>query len=145
MNITYYREPPQFYTAKTGYPPYNIEQLGASHYRIVIAVAGFKSADLSIHMEAEKIVITGNAAHTNPNVVYLHKGIATRHFRRTFWLSHDVGVDGAEYDSGLLYINLSTRVNLENMIEIPINTKSNELNNTHVALLPDYTPVIRCD
>ncbi|MEO1331611.1 MAG: heat-shock protein Hsp20, partial [Pseudomonadota bacterium] len=35
-------------SGSNGYPPYNIEMRGENAYRITLAVAGFKEADLDI-------------------------------------------------------------------------------------------------
>ena len=37
---------------------------------------------------------------------YLHKGIGARNFTRTFALTEDVKVVGADFDDGMLYISL---------------------------------------
>ena len=49
-------------TAKSGnegYPPYNIEQIGETAYRITLAVAGFAEDELSITLEDRQLVIRG--------------------------------------------------------------------------------------
>src|SRR3546814_15696203 len=42
-----------------GYPPYNIEQIGAARLRITLAVAGFGESDLSIRIEDNQLVVRG--------------------------------------------------------------------------------------
>jgi hypothetical protein len=46
-------------TSADGYPPYNIEQVGADQLRITVAVAGFTSQDLSVQIENNQLVIRG--------------------------------------------------------------------------------------
>ena len=44
-------------TATEGYPPFNIEQSSDNAYRITLAVAGFREAELSITVEDRQLVI----------------------------------------------------------------------------------------
>jgi HSP20 family molecular chaperone IbpA len=92
-------------TANDGYPPYNVEQVGESHLRITLAVAGFSEDDLSITLEENQLSISGKQADDNDRV-YLHRGIAARQFQRTFVLAEGMEVQGAELDKGLLHVDL---------------------------------------
>jgi len=93
--------------ASEGYPPYNIEQIGDTQLRITIAVAGFEMDDLTVQLELNQLVIRGRkAGEEDESRVYLHRGIATRQFQRTFILSEDIEVTGAALDNGLLNIDL---------------------------------------
>lgn len=97
-------------TAKSGnegYPPYNIEQRGEHAYRITLAVAGFAEADLSITIEDHQLVIRGRQGEeSDAERVFLHRGIATRQFQRSFVLADGVEVSGAHLDHGLLSVDL---------------------------------------
>jgi HSP20 family molecular chaperone IbpA len=96
-------------TAKAGesYPPYNIEQRGEHAYRITLAVAGFAEADLSITIEDHQLVIRGRQGEeSDAERVFLHRGIATRQFQRSFVLADGVEVSGAHLDHGLLSVDL---------------------------------------
>ena len=93
--------------AAEGYPPYNIEQVGETHLRITIAVAGFEMDDLSVQLEQNQLVIRGRKqGEEDESRVFLHRGIATRQFQRSFILSEDIEVTGALLDNGLLNIDL---------------------------------------
>ncbi len=97
-------------TAKTdsgGYPPYNIEQVGESSYRITLAVAGFAEADLSITVEDKQLVVRGRQAEPDESRLFLHRGIAARQFQRTFVLADGVEVTGARMENGLLHVDLT--------------------------------------
>ncbi|MEM8698538.1 MAG: Hsp20 family protein [Pseudomonadota bacterium] len=99
-------------TAKTGsdgYPPYNIEQRGEDAFRITLAVAGFADADLSITVEDSHLVVRGRQGEPDGERVFLHRGIATRQFQRSFVLAERVEVAGAALDCGLLHIDLTRR------------------------------------
>lgn len=89
------------------YPPYNIEQHGETDFRIVIAVAGFTMDDLSVQIEQNQLVVRGKRqGREDDDHVYLHRGIATRQFQRSFVLAEDMEVDGASLENGLLTIAL---------------------------------------
>ncbi len=92
--------------AADGYPPYNVEQIGDERLRITLAVAGFKSDDLTVQVEDNQLVIRGKQAD-EAGRIYLHRGIAARQFQRSFVLAEGIEVTGAELDNGLLHIELS--------------------------------------
>ncbi|GIT91093.1 heat-shock protein Hsp20 [Jannaschia pagri] len=102
-------------TGNEGYPPYNIEQTGASGFRITLAVAGFAEQDLSITLEDRQLVIRGKS-HDDSDRVYLHRGIASRQFQRAFVLADGVEVAGASMENGLLHVDLN-RSTPENVVQ----------------------------
>jgi len=89
-----------------GYPPYNIEQIGDNRLRITLAVAGFDMNDLDIQIEDNQLLIRGKQADDGVERVYLHRGIATRQFQRSFVLAEGIEVAGATLDNGLLHVEL---------------------------------------
>ena len=90
-----------------GYPPYNIEQIGENGLRITLAVAGFSMADLNVAVEDNQLVVRGQLKDGGEDGgVYLHRGIASRQFQRSFVLAEGIEVKGANLDNGLLFINL---------------------------------------
>ena len=91
-----------------GYPPYNIEQIGEDKLKITLAVAGFSKEDMTIQVEGNQLVIRGRQAEdADSGRDYLHRGIATRQFQRSFVLADGIEVGGAELDNGLLVIDLA--------------------------------------
>ncbi|WP_341864356.1 Hsp20 family protein [Gymnodinialimonas sp. 57CJ19] len=116
-------------TAKSGnegYPPYNIEQCGDNAYRITLAVAGFAEDDLSITVEDRQLVIRGKQGDASAERVFLHRGIATRQFQRSFVLADGVDVAGAAMENGLLHVDL-TRIVPDSVVQtIKIQTKGGE-------------------
>jgi len=93
------------------YPPYNIEQLGNDKYRISMAVAGFKDADLDVTVEDNTLSIRGlTEAGDNDEKIYLHQGIAGRAFERRFELAEHIKVVGGNLENGLLHIELEREV-----------------------------------
>jgi len=90
-----------------GYPPYNIEQIGEDRLRIVLAVAGFAPEHLSIEREGDQLTIAGRHPPEDTERQFLHRGIASRQFQRSFLLAEGMLVDGASIDNGLLTIELT--------------------------------------
>ncbi|MDR0406810.1 MAG: Hsp20 family protein [Holosporales bacterium] len=104
-----------------GYPPYNIEQVGENGLRITLAAAGFSSESLEVSIEDNQLVIRGCHVE-NGNRVYLHRGIATRQFQRTFILAEGIEVVGASFENGLLNIELIRPETTVKARRIPIKT-----------------------
>jgi molecular chaperone IbpA len=88
------------------YPPYNVVKVNDDKFVMEFALAGFERA--SINVTTEKNVLTIRADHSNkePEKKYLHKGIATRKFSRSFTLPEFFEVEDAGYHDGILYIDL---------------------------------------
>jgi HSP20 family molecular chaperone IbpA len=101
-----------------GYPPYNIERIAASAdesdsvagelLRITLAVAGFKRHQIEITLEENQLNIRGRQ-EDDKSRQYIHRGIATRQFSRTFVLADGIEVKSAELNDGLLSIDLVRR------------------------------------
>ncbi len=89
------------------YPPYNIEKRGEDDYTITMAVAGFHDNDLNIVVQNGQLTVSGRIEDKEEDgIEYLHRGIATRAFERTFRLADHMQVTGAEIKDGLLTISL---------------------------------------
>jgi HSP20 family molecular chaperone IbpA len=100
-----------------GYPPYNIERvvIGAGNgeaaselLRITLAVAGFKQHQIEVTVEENQLNIRGRQ-EDDKSRQYIHRGIATRQFSRTFVLADGIEVKSAELNDGLLSIDLVRR------------------------------------
>ena len=94
----------------TGYPPYNIVQISDDKYMISIAVAGFTMDNLDITKDRNILRIEGSSPESDEEVIYLHKGIGSRNFRREFTLADHVEVKSAELELGMLNIRLERNV-----------------------------------
>ncbi len=105
------------------YPPYNVEQHSDSRIRIVLAVAGFRPEDLSVQLEGNQLVIRGRQ-QTVVDDTFLHRGIATRQFRRNFILADGIDVTGAALEDGLLRIDLERPLENSEVRSIAISTGS---------------------
>ena len=95
--------------AGDNYPPFNIERRSEDTFRITLAVAGFKPADLDITAQQNLLVIKGNRAEAE-DTQFLHLGIANRAFERRFELADFVRVENADLADGLLIIDLLREV-----------------------------------
>lgn len=107
----------------SGFPPYDLEQIGDDRYRITLAVAGFTEKDLDIQLNDNQLTISGDIK-TSESHVWLYKSIATRSFTRSFHLADHVKVQGAKLENGLLTIELYREVPEElrpRKIEITVN------------------------
>lgn len=93
-----------------GYPPFNLEKLDDANYRITLAVAGFTMNDLDITVENNQLTIVGDIQERDDSRVFLHKGIASRGFSRSFILADHVTVLSAELENGLLIIDLQQEI-----------------------------------
>ena len=96
------------------YPPHNILKTGENQYEIQIAVTGFEKSEISVTVESNVLTVTGEGAesirHENPEIVYLHRGLATRDFAKEFPLAEHIEVVGAETKNGMLTIKLVRNV-----------------------------------
>lgn len=91
------------------FPPFNLEQDGPDHYRITLAVAGFRQEEIDITAQQNLLVVSGRK-QDNGERQYVHRGIATRSFERRFVLGDYVQVKGAELRDGLLSIELAREI-----------------------------------
>jgi molecular chaperone IbpA len=96
-----------------GFPPYDIERTDKDAYRIILAVAGFTSEELTLTAERNLLIVEGkrNAAdlkHEQRQV--LHRGIGARAFKQTFQLADHVKVTSANLADGLLTVDLVREV-----------------------------------
>jgi molecular chaperone IbpA len=96
------------------YPKHNIIRSGENSYVIELAVAGFTSEDLNVESINNELTITGKIKKEElpesgfPD--YLHRGIASRSFKRVFTLAEYVEVKEAKHENGILSISLERRV-----------------------------------
>lgn len=91
--------------ANDHYPPHNILKCnGDTDYLIELAIAGFSREELSIEVKDRTLTIIGE--HESKGREYIHRGISTKKFKRTFRLSEHVQVHGADLKDGVLSVEL---------------------------------------
>lgn len=94
-------------TAETQtFPPYNIEKSDDNHYRITLAVAGFRQQDLDIQLEGTCLTVKGTPEKPEQEPKWLHQGLVTQPFNLSFTLAEHMEVSGATFNNGLLHIDL---------------------------------------
>jgi HSP20 family molecular chaperone IbpA len=106
--------------AAEGYPPYNVEDLGGGALRITLAVAGFTPETLQITLEDRQLTLAGRREDGGKGDAFLHRGIASRSFIRSFVLADGVEVDRALLEHGLLHVDLSRPEPERQVRRIPI-------------------------
>jgi len=92
------------------YPPYNIKRTstgfktGEDIYTLEMAIAGFKKSDIKVNVENNILKVTGEQKKNE--IDYIHKGMATRNFTRSFSLARHIEVEQAKMEDGLLKIRI---------------------------------------
>jgi len=92
------------------FPPYNIVKTGENTYDVELALAGFNKNDIEVVYKENNLTVKSkkqdNADETDPDGNMIHRGISKRMFSRSFTISNDVEVKGAELKDGLLKVSL---------------------------------------
>jgi molecular chaperone IbpA len=88
------------------YPPYNLIQVNNVESRLEIALAGFKKGEVNAFTEYGKLFVEGQKEDTESDRTYVHKGVASRSFKRAWTLSDDTEVKEVIFEDGLLTITL---------------------------------------
>ena len=115
-------------SVSSNYPPHNILKTGENQYEIQIAVTGFEKDEIAVTVESNVLTVKGEGSesvrHEQPEIVYLHRGLASRDFVREFPLAEHIEVLGAEIRNGMLIVKLirnipeSEKPRIINVVEI---------------------------
>jgi molecular chaperone IbpA len=94
------------------FPPHTIAQISEDHYRLTLAVAGFRPAEIEVVQHNDILTIR---SHKKAEVLpegykVLYGGIAFRDFCREFKIGEYVEVENAALRDGLLQIDLIRRL-----------------------------------
>ncbi|THD36671.1 MAG: Hsp20 family protein [Sphingomonas sp.] len=92
------------------YPPFNLERTAEDHFRITLAVAGFRRDEIEIVAQQNLLTVSGKKDKDGDQSAFLHLGIATRSFERRFELADFIRVEDARLNDGLLTIDLVREV-----------------------------------
>ena len=105
--------------SQTNYPPYNVVKVDEEHFAVELAVAGFSKKDISITKEKNVLIIEGKIEDESKD--FVHKGLASRAFKRSWTLSDDIVIEGAELKDGILSVSFEKVVPEEDKpVEIKI-------------------------
>ena len=89
------------------YPPYNIVKHDENSYEIRIAVSGFNPEEISVEVDQNQLIIKGFSNKDAEEVVqYLHRGLASRDFTRSFTLAEHMVVGEGKIKNGILSIKI---------------------------------------
>lgn len=92
-----------------GFPPYDLEKISDTEFRLSMAVAGYSAEDLDITEHDGVLTVTGRVQKDDART-FLHKGIAGRNFTRTFYLDQYVYVTNSDLNNGVLTINFRKEI-----------------------------------
>jgi molecular chaperone IbpA len=100
---------PQLTEDQGGYPPYDIVRTGPETYRVALAIAGFTPDEIAITSQQSLLTVEGRKANDDDRQ-HLHRGISARAFTLRFHLEDHVEVEQANYENGLLQIDLIRKI-----------------------------------
>jgi molecular chaperone IbpA len=95
------------------YPPHNVVKHDDVNFTVELALAGYSKDDLTVEVKDGILVVTGDKSSEERE--YLHRGISSKKFSRTFRLSEHVVVSGADFVDGLLVIDLKVEIPKEKL------------------------------
>ena len=81
-----------------------------NHYRITLALAGFRQDDLDIQLEGTRLTVKGTPEKQETETKWLHQGLVNQPFSLSFTLADHMEVSGATFTNGLLHIDLIRNV-----------------------------------
>ena len=99
----------------SNYPPYNIVKTGDNKYDVEVALAGFNKKDINVSVENGMLTIesktedkskVSDLKSEDKDGEVIHKGISKRYFKKSFTISDDVEVKGAELKDGMLIVSM---------------------------------------
>ena len=89
------------------YPPFNILKWNEDQYEIQIAITGFEKEEIRVEVEQNQLTVYGESKEMSlGDAMYIHRGLATRDFERTFTLAEHMEVKGAVTKNGMLRIQI---------------------------------------
>ena len=100
----------RFQQSTTNYPPYNVIKHDENTFEIEVAVAGFDREDITVQVDQDQLIIKGKKLKEEDTTQYLHRGLATRDFERTFTLAEHIVVGEGELVNGILRVKLTREV-----------------------------------
>lgn len=108
------------------YPPHNVVKHDDVNFTVELALAGYNKDDLTVEVKDGILVVAGDKSSEERE--YLHRGISSKKFTRTFRLSEHVVVSGADFVDGLLVIDLKVEIPEEKLPRtIPIGNTDKQL------------------
>ena len=94
---------------QNNYPPHNVLKIDENNYAIELAVAGFQKSEVTVKVDQDELIITGQRTESQ-DVEYLHRGLSARDFTKSFTLAEYMVVKGAVIKDGILRIDLERQL-----------------------------------
>jgi molecular chaperone IbpA len=89
------------------YPPYNVLKHNDDSYELEIAVTGFTPEEITVEIDQNQLVVKGQRTEVEVSQPsYLHRGLATRDFTRSWTLAEHMEVGEGTIKNGVLKIAL---------------------------------------
>lgn len=89
------------------YPPYNIVKKDENNYEIEVAVTGFLPEEITVEIDQNQLIVKGERKREeDADAQYLHRGLATRDFTRSWTLAEHMEVGTGTIKNGVLRIAL---------------------------------------
>jgi molecular chaperone IbpA len=95
--------------ASVNFPPYNLYKESDTSYGIELAVAGYSKEEISVSLGNGVLEVSGTKKPEDSKK-YIHKGISSKSFSRTFTVADTIEVTSAAYQDGILKITLANKV-----------------------------------
>lgn len=123
------------------YPPYNIIKTGENTYELEMAVAGFGKHNLKVEIADGVLTVSGELSSESEDEgrEFLHKGISTRAFKRSWTLADSVEIRDNYLGNGLL------KIILERMIPENKKPKTIEINDSPTKDFPTEKQLLNED
>lgn len=92
----------------TNYPPHNVVKFDDDTYEVQVAVTGFDPTEITVQVDQNELIIKGSIATADDSaaITYLHRGLASRDFTKTFTLADHMEVGEARIKNGVLKVAL---------------------------------------
>jgi len=89
------------------YPPYNVLKRDEDTYEIEVAVTGFDPDEITVEIDQNQLIVKGQRKEVDLNEpTYLHRGLASRDFTRSWTLAEHMEVKEGKIKNGVLTIGL---------------------------------------
>ena len=95
---------------QSNYPPYNIIKKDDNNYLIEVAVAGFSEGDIKVTVEQNVLNINAENSDEETTDEFVHRGISSRKFSRTFNLAEHIEIKAAKVENGILSLVLEREI-----------------------------------
>jgi molecular chaperone IbpA len=93
------------------YPPYNILKKSEDSYELELAVTGFIPEEITVEVDQNQLVVKGQRSRDDDaDIQYLHRGLATRDFTRSWTLAEHMVVGEGRIKNGVLTVELTREV-----------------------------------